>query len=435
MRFGGRGIVAAAVLMAAAGAAPGYAADLGGNCCADLEERIAELEATTARKGNRKVSLTIYGEINQALMYWDDGTEDNVYVVTNSTTKNILGFEGRATISPELSAGYRLEIEARSAPSDFVDQGAELGGFGDEGTGGLFIRHSNWWIEHKWLGRVTVGRGSNATDGVAEIDLSGSSALGVSAVETWNEGFLLTNKSTGTIVDVPGRSNIGLFVDLFAGNFDGGRGDLILYETPVFGGFKASASWGEDDDWDVALRYATEVAGFQIAAGIGYHDGVVTDTDNLQTIFLETAPRKEWTGSASILHTPTGLFLTAAGGSRDWDPIGLSGEKYAYGKAGIFQRFNSLGKTSIFGEYYHVWDVGVENGFIPANGAIVCTNDICKEDASTIGFGIVQHIDAAAMEVYVGYRHYWADNITDPDTGVDNDIKFDAVMSGARIKF
>ena len=27
------------------------AADLGGNCCADLEERVAELEATTARKG------------------------------------------------------------------------------------------------------------------------------------------------------------------------------------------------------------------------------------------------------------------------------------------------------------------------------------------------------------------------------------------------
>jgi hypothetical protein len=35
------------------------AADLGGDCCADLEERVAELEATTVRKGNRKVSLTI----------------------------------------------------------------------------------------------------------------------------------------------------------------------------------------------------------------------------------------------------------------------------------------------------------------------------------------------------------------------------------------
>src|SRR5262245_8691454 len=28
---------------------PANAADLGGNCCADLEERVAELEATTAR--------------------------------------------------------------------------------------------------------------------------------------------------------------------------------------------------------------------------------------------------------------------------------------------------------------------------------------------------------------------------------------------------
>ncbi|MBN9281890.1 MAG: porin, partial [Hyphomicrobium denitrificans] len=37
------------------------AADLGGDCCADLEQRIAELEATTATKGNRKVSLTISG--------------------------------------------------------------------------------------------------------------------------------------------------------------------------------------------------------------------------------------------------------------------------------------------------------------------------------------------------------------------------------------
>ena len=39
------------------GTAPARAADLGGDCCADLEERIAELEATAARKGNRKVSL------------------------------------------------------------------------------------------------------------------------------------------------------------------------------------------------------------------------------------------------------------------------------------------------------------------------------------------------------------------------------------------
>ncbi|MBL8566375.1 MAG: porin, partial [Hyphomicrobiaceae bacterium] len=44
------------------------AADLGGDCCADLEERVAELEATTARKGNRKVSLTISGWVAEQVV-------------------------------------------------------------------------------------------------------------------------------------------------------------------------------------------------------------------------------------------------------------------------------------------------------------------------------------------------------------------------------
>ena len=59
----------------AAGFTPAAAADLGGDCCADLEERVAELEATTARKGNRKVSLTVSGWVNEQVMWWDDSTE------------------------------------------------------------------------------------------------------------------------------------------------------------------------------------------------------------------------------------------------------------------------------------------------------------------------------------------------------------------------
>ena len=46
----------------------GFAADLGGSCCADLEERVAELEATSVRKGNRNVSLQVYGQVNRALL-------------------------------------------------------------------------------------------------------------------------------------------------------------------------------------------------------------------------------------------------------------------------------------------------------------------------------------------------------------------------------
>ena len=69
-------LVAAGLLaggMSASSSTSAFAADLGGNCCADLEERIAELEATTARKGNRKVSLTVSGWVGQQVMWWDDG--------------------------------------------------------------------------------------------------------------------------------------------------------------------------------------------------------------------------------------------------------------------------------------------------------------------------------------------------------------------------
>ena len=47
-------------------ASPAKAADLGGDCCADLEERVAELEATTVRKGNKKVKVELVRPHGQA---------------------------------------------------------------------------------------------------------------------------------------------------------------------------------------------------------------------------------------------------------------------------------------------------------------------------------------------------------------------------------
>ena len=76
-------LLSAAAILIGGWSMPAAAADLGGDCCADLEERIAELEATTARKGNRKVSLTVSGWVNEAVFFWDDGNERNVYVGTN----------------------------------------------------------------------------------------------------------------------------------------------------------------------------------------------------------------------------------------------------------------------------------------------------------------------------------------------------------------
>src|SRR3954469_419902 len=85
--------------------APAKAADLGGDCCADLEERVAELEATTVRKGNKKVSITLYGKMNRAVMWWDDGAESNTYSVDNSYESSRFGMKGSAKITGDWSGG------------------------------------------------------------------------------------------------------------------------------------------------------------------------------------------------------------------------------------------------------------------------------------------------------------------------------------------
>src|SRR5215469_4548144 len=102
-----------AALLIGGWAMPAAAADLGGDCCADLEERVAELEATTARKGNRKVSLTISGWVAEQIVGWDDGVEQNAYVGGIGTTLGTnVKFTGQASIAPGWTAGYVLHLEA-----------------------------------------------------------------------------------------------------------------------------------------------------------------------------------------------------------------------------------------------------------------------------------------------------------------------------------
>ena len=143
-----------AVIMGAYSDAPAKAADLGGDCCSDLEERVAEFEATRARKGNKKVSVTLYGQVNKSVLWWDDGTEKNTYVVDNNYESSRFGFKGSAKIGGDWSAGYRMEIETITAQSNLVNQFNP----GDDPSFGLLnVRHSYMYLDNKRWGQVRWG--------------------------------------------------------------------------------------------------------------------------------------------------------------------------------------------------------------------------------------------------------------------------------------
>src|SRR5215470_2780090 len=162
-------LVAAAGLFVGGVAMPSAkAADLGGDCCADLEERVAELEATTVRKGNRKVSLTLYGWVHKGIMYWNDGVQSNTYFgVDNINFATRFGMRGDARVNPNVTAGFNILIDIISgATSSGVRRDREdrsidvIDKFGNViGTPNAWqedvivrIRDANVWIEDKNLG-------------------------------------------------------------------------------------------------------------------------------------------------------------------------------------------------------------------------------------------------------------------------------------------
>jgi hypothetical protein len=183
----------AAMLASGGMALPAAAADLGGNCCADLEERVAELEATTARKGNRKVSLTVSGQVETALMAWDNGERSDVYVVDVPTVGGtFFQFNGDAKINPSLSAGFLIQVGFdRGARSHQVTQDDDDGVSGTTGAGdtSIVVTLANWYLDHKELGRITVGRANTATAGITGIDLGGAGVIANVNVGYWNRSF------------------------------------------------------------------------------------------------------------------------------------------------------------------------------------------------------------------------------------------------------
>jgi len=407
--------------------APAMAADFGGDCCADLEERVATLEATTARKGNRKVSLTVSGHVNQAILIWDDGKDSDAYSVGNANDDlTMFRFEGEAKISSGWSAGYLIELELTNTSSADVSQ------LDDDGENELAISESSMYIESEQFGKLTWGFAGQPSDGAPEMDLSGAQYAGYAAVGDVAGGFqwrLANGAFSGiTLGDV--------FDDLNGDTFD-----IIRYDTPTIAGFTLSASWGEDDLWDVALTYENELGDFEVAAAIAYTENRDNDDDN-QPLDQDTIA-----GSISVLHSPTGLNLTFAAGQRDFNDEPLRDEAtFYYVKGGLFRRYNSLGKTALYGEYGQFNDMLFVNGADGVDEQNIITamgggaNGVINgSEANVWGVGVVQYIDAAAMQLYVAYRHYDVDfdmvTAGGASIAANGAEDFDSVLAGGRIEF
>jgi len=437
---------AVAILAAAGLFANANAADLGGDCCADLEERVAELEATTVRKGNRKVSLTVSGFVGHQVMWWDDGTQTDTYFGDGGNIFSRFRFTGTAKITPSLTAGFTYEFGLNNNAIGSMNQGNGGDDLGE--CTNSCIRDTTVWLRHNQLGMVKIGQGSTATDNLILIDLGQRSSAATADTALYNGGFQLRAKD-GFFLN-------GNWANAIRGNesFDTSRRNHVLYETPTLVGFTVQAAVAEDNYWDVALRYAGEFAGFRLAFGVGYQEdselnrpgatisttsGALGTSDSLSAGTFSVlctgvcdGKTNDLKGSASILHVSSGLFLTGAAGSRELDAAGYVGPdlKWWYLSGGISQNFFGVGKTVLFGEYIES-EGGLEQASFISSGVMGEWDDT---KVTQWGIGITQHLDAAAMELFLTYKNYQFDGFSSA-TGIKEAADFQAVIAGTKINF
>ncbi|MEM8633148.1 MAG: porin [Pseudomonadota bacterium] len=328
--------------------------------------------------GDDRVRVLFYGQVNRAILYGDNDTDSEFFFVDNDNSSTRFGI--RADYEGVVSAGARIELELESNSSNDVS-------FSETSTDfELKERILEVYVAGEY-GKLSLGQGSTASDGTSEADLSGTSVVGYSNISAMAGGLTFNNSDTA-------------IKDAFS-NFDGlGRDDRLRYDTPEFGGFVASASFGTDDEWDIALRYAAEFGGTELEAAIAYAEPDSDSVDDQINL------------SASILLSG-GISFTLSAGEQSLVDTDDPDPQFYYVKLGyeadLFEA-SYLGSTAFAIDYYDGDDL--------VSGA----------SSKTYGIFAVQNFTNVGVQAYIGLRNYELDG-----PAADDDIV--AAMVGARLKF
>jgi len=448
--------------------APAKAADLGGDCCADLEERIAELEATTVRKGNKKVTVEVYGDVNKNVLWWDDGVERNTYVEDNGYKTSRFGFRGKAKISGDWLGGFRLEAETRVARSRNLDQVDDNNA--DDASSSLFTRQSYIFLSNKRYGEVRLGLSEPAKDNITkDTHVAGLIVDTMHSDFFFNNFFFLRSKLVAPNAESMAAlrwQDLERCYSSSSAVFDcATRRNQVAWISPKWFGSSDSngiwfnASYGEDDIWSLSARYKEEWQVWKVGAGIAFEKF----TDELVQNGGGGAPNQawrqdldEWGGEASIMHKPTGLFAQFAFTTSENNSSNAFGiftgrslpTEFAWDvSVGIQKKWWEIGNTTVWGGYTKVdgvvgFDLRNPTGVGLIDGGDFPGIDVDTEATNSLVekwyLAIDQEVIPGVMNIYLGYQHVTGeldlvDAALNPVAAPFHD--FDLVFSGARIYF
>jgi hypothetical protein len=399
--------LAAGLVLGTVNVTSANAADLGGDCCADLEERVAELEASAVKHANRKVTLTIGGRVNEAVMYWNDGQASDIYVVEPDVTRNRIGFSGTGKVDSNLSIGYNMTIRfsigrGRAQQQNYVaPNGLVPGANGVVAATAVSestpeFETETVFFQDKRFGKLEMGFRSSGFRDLLDggFDLGGgTSTLAKSGISEWVSNFNVGN---------------GRLWSEVLGNQQVGRTMQVRYDTPAISGFTLSASWGDDDTVSANLAFDQKFGETQVRAGVGYYLSRL----GAGTAF-EDANREQYAAGLSLYNSPSGLFFTGLYGVRLGQAVSATvraeDSEFFWVKGGWRNKINPYGQTAIYAEYGES-----TNNRTALNATRTGTDGAGGE---MWGVGVTQDIDPVGATAYLQYRNH-SINDEGPNAGV-----------------
>ncbi len=358
-------------------------------------------------KTGSKASLTMSGQVNRAFLIADDGNDTEVFHVDNDNTSTRIRWIGKGEVTEKFSTGMLIEVQLESNSTTEVKIGEEESTFGP--TSGFGERKMEAWLAYKGLGKLTLGQGDPASNGTAEITLSGTSVIMYPGIADTAGGIRFRSANLADGLDADGPS-IGA---VWGNQHDGrSRTDRIRYDSPKWQGFVASASHIQGGLWDVALRHSGKFGQFKTSAAIAF-----VDWSGVNAAAGSSGIKDEQiNGSISVLHD-SGLNVTFSGGTRDAIGLDVSGAKrndddHIYVMLGYIAKIFDVGTTRF----------GVDYGV---------ANDINQNDdeITTWGIAVNQNLKDIGTDIYAVFRNHELDR-----TGEDFD-DINIFMAGARVKF
>jgi len=363
---------------------------------------VAVAAALTAPMAAQAISTSWYGHINRGLQFVDDGVASDVNFTDVTAYSSRMGWTGTGDAGNGVTAGAKFEYDFRSNTS----YGSGAGVNAVDGTDtALRIRHAFVWFSGNW-GKLSLGQTSDATDGVAYASHN-SAWEGSEVADDWG---ITSFRATG-----PGGVDVSIGTQYsFTSSYDGGRRDVVRYDSPSFGPVTASVSAGSNSRFDASLRLSTDLGGGSLLGRIGYANagGSAGPSSGAATGSAETI-----SGSASYKFAQ-GTFIDFMYGERDLNST-------------VVGRDNS---DTIYVALGHVW--GNNSAVIDYRDASNLTQGC---DADRIGLGFAHNIPAPKVTLYTGYHHASVDcttaalgGLAPGATGIGD---LDEFHVGARIHF